>query len=432
MIRQRLRPDWPQRVYQYDVRVAHEAVPVLLRHAALMADVWNQLCVAWGVHRASGAEGETKKAFWARWRMRADSLIASSGLCWADRAAVRERFDGAIRRGGPQPKSGALDRVCVLHRFTGGGLPITRLFGRSARLRLESPDARGRTVGSVEVLGEAVALRFTLHRAPPAGAWLKVAQLSGTQVTPTELTVRPDRPDRLYPPRWAWKLCLTVEEPPAVKISAGNSRVGALDLNWRRIGEGDEARIRVGVLVDEDGRVERLEYPPRFFERARALSELQSLRDQATGEARYRLRREWRLAGRRLLRARQWLWRNWAKRLCCAYGRLVIEDMDLSSMVTHEALQHAPRAVQAAAWSRVLVAPSELRLYLAEAARKCGTTIERVNPAYTTVTCHVCGGVTDNTGDLELTCPLGHRWDQDENAARNLLASQASPALAQI
>jgi transposase len=46
--------------------------------------------------------------------------------------------------------------------------------------------------------------------------------------------------------------------------------------------------------------------------------------------------------------------------------------------------------------------------------------------AFSTTTCAECGTQATQTGNLILTCRAGHSWDQDENAARNLLSQKYS------
>jgi hypothetical protein len=271
------------------------------------------------------------------------------------------------------------------------------------------------------VLGQSIAFRVTLHRWLPDGALIKRAELAGREVYATRVI-----DGRAYPPRWTRKLCLTFEAPPSQATNVGIShpeRIAAIDLNWRRMPDGS---VRIGVVVDNEAAVRPLTFHAQYVARAKHLRDLHSQMDTTEGREHDRHYREWRGLTCHLIRARRALWRNSAIALCRTYGRLIVEEMDLSEMITEEAMRDAPVALKRGARWRFVVSPSEFRTFLEQAAKKTGTIIDKRPAAYTTIICHRCGTLTENTGRLELTCPRGHRWDQDENAARNLLAAQPS------
>ena len=62
---------------------------------------------------------------------------------------------------------------------------------------------------------------------------------------------------------------------------------------------------------------------------------------------------------------------------------------------------------------------AELRRYLIEAGAKHGTRIAYAGMSWSTISCDVCDGRAQGGAKPELTCPRGHRWDQDVNAAIN-------------
>lgn len=72
---------------------------------------------------------------------------------------------------------------------------------------------------------------------------------------------------------------------------------------------------------------------------------------------------------------------------------------------------------------------SFLRRALIEAAVKTQTEITKIPARNTTVACHTCGEIVENTGALLLSCSRGHQWDQDANAGKNLLTAFHVPAL---
>ena len=74
---------------------------------------------------------------------------------------------------------------------------------------------------------------------------------------------------------------------------------------------------------------------------------------------------------------------------------------------------------------RVLVAVSELRSILAHTCAREGVALVTVPAEYTTVDCSRCGSRErfDAAAELRHRCgACGSEWDQDANAARNLLS----------
>ncbi len=70
---------------------------------------------------------------------------------------------------------------------------------------------------------------------------------------------------------------------------------------------------------------------------------------------------------------------------------------------------------------------SELRGAIVNAVRGRGGQVERVPAQHTTTTCHACGTVNEFNAaqNLEHTCSsCGTLWDQDGNAADNILGTQ--------
>jgi transposase len=132
--------------------------------------------------------------------------------------------------------------------------------------------------------------------------------------------------------------------------------------------------------------------------------------------------RTWQVGQREsALRSRREIYRLFAVGLARRYGTLVLEDFDLRPMARRPKRTDAPRENETARSNRHRVAVSKLRDALTQA---FGGAVE-IDPAGTTHLCHRCG--THN--DFDAAEHLIHRcvncettWDQDENAARNLLA----------
>lgn len=140
---------------------------------------------------------------------------------------------------------------------------------------------------------------------------------------------------------------------------------------------------------------------------------------------------EWESNGREnVLAYRREMFRLFAVGLTRKFGTLVIEDaLDLRRFSTKreddEPIDGNARAV------RVKAAPGELRTTLLQAAEKRGLRIARAPMEHTTTTCWSCGhrAKTGANAEFDPRIEVVHRcsaclakWDQDENAARNLHA----------
>lgn len=130
----------------------------------------------------------------------------------------------------------------------------------------------------------------------------------------------------------------------------------------------------------------------------------------------------------RLVAERRESYRQFAATVAHRYERVVMEDLDLRRLARRKAPAKTDAVVlhAGARHQRWLAAVSVLRLALADACGRTGTVIEKRKTAFTTRTCHVCGGEASSTGIVALwwQCEqCGAEWDQDDNAARNLLAA---------
>jgi hypothetical protein len=126
------------------------------------------------------------------------------------------------------------------------------------------------------------------------------------------------------------------------------------------------------------------------------------------------------------LRHRQDIYRNAGATLSRQYGQVVFEAFDIRDVAERPAPE-APedeRSERARA-NRQRAAVSELRLVTTQAFLARGGTAPKRNPAYTTKTCNGCGSIEEVSPDLMHTCSsCGRVWDQDLNAAANLLDKQ--------
>lgn len=281
-------------------------------------------------------------------------------------------------------------------------------------------------------------------------------------------------------PRPEWCVTFTVDEPAVA--STGNQRAVAIDVGWRQLGDslrvgvgcdGDGTvfeialpeRIATGIQKADDLRSTR----DRNFDEAKAeLARWLGERATTVGVAwivdatttmhawrspgrlaalviRWRNERiegdgvafaaveAWRLQDRHLwlwetsqrtgsLRARKDWYRVQAAKIAERYGTLILEDFDLRSVAR---LPNPEAAAEngTSRSNRQLASVSEFRDCLRNAFRSRGGEVVTVPAEYTTRTCSVCGVVEafDAAAMLRHQCENGHEWDQDENAARNLI-----------
>src|SRR5262249_24425936 len=223
-MRQRKRADWPLRVYQYWVRLQSPTWTALTEGASQEADamrvLWNQLVDAFEGRQAAYRElgprppqtagpraavetvrpalQQLQKSFFAETCL----LTAECPATWANREFILNQFLAATGRffkrqsGPPRHKLGPPQEAHFQHRFTGGGVPVARIFGRSQRLHLPAappaafnpsrPQRQGkrlaRTAGTFQAGTVTLAFHTLLHRPLPVGAYLKAAALIGRQV----------------------------------------------------------------------------------------------------------------------------------------------------------------------------------------------------------------------------------------------------------
>src|SRR2546426_4383179 len=250
-MRQRKRADWPLSVYKYWVRLQFPTWAPLPEGAKQETDalraLWNQLVDAFERRQAAyrelvsqfehtGQLPETataerqalhhlQQAFFADMRC----VTASCPATWAGKELMLNQFLTAVGRffqkqnGPPKQKLGPPREVHFHHRFTSGGIPVERVFGRSQRLHLEPvpPEAftptlsqrqrkrLARTVGTFQAGSATLAFHTLLHRPPPPGAYLKAAALIGRQVVRNGYHSHHGG-DSMRPARWRWSLQLTL------------------------------------------------------------------------------------------------------------------------------------------------------------------------------------------------------------------------------
>jgi hypothetical protein len=346
-MRQRKRADWTVCVYKYWVRLQDqtwEQLPGGVRHEAeAMRALWNQLVEAFaqrqtayrhltspaarpggeqtptqpppqevraavaGAQRA-GTEG-IRDAFLQlhrRFLTEAHGLTASCPATWANKEFILHQFLTAVTRflkkqgGPPERRGGAPADVHFRHRFTDGGVPAERIFGRGQRIRLEPvPPAAydatlsqrqrkrlARTSGIFQVGDTSLPFQTILHRPLPQDAYLKVASLIGRRVIRAGYQ-KHRHGNSPTPARWIWSLHLTLEVPPQnVSVKGEGEPIAALQLACELHG----GRLQIGGLVDATERRERLFFPEKILRAWQHKRDLQRQGDRLLEDTKVRLR----------------------------------------------------------------------------------------------------------------------------------------------
>lgn len=301
-----------------------------------------------------------------------------------------------------------------------------------------------------------------LHRVPPDGARIKWAIVQR----------------RIIAGRERWSLTLSLEAEAFRRPQGDDDDVG-VDVGYRSMPDGS---LRVAYVHGSDGAGRDYRIDAGKIAEFRKVEDLQSIRDQHHNETRAALRdwlashecpvwlveatehmhvwkrlsrldqlvvqwrgqrfdgdeeilsrlETWRTKERHLwqyqenLRDQLVAWRkdfyrNVAADLTRQYRRVIVEQLDLREL--HDVLRTAEdRDVHTPQRHAARTANLSLLLRcLREAARDFVV----VDPAGTTSTCHICGGACewDHAAHIRHTCEhCGAEWDQDDNAARNILA----------
>lgn len=130
----------------------------------------------------------------------------------------------------------------------------------------------------------------------------------------------------------------------------------------------------------------------------------------------------------KLIRQRREHYRLWAREIASEHALIGVEKIDLAEMARTKT--RAPEdgdnpLHQAARAQRQRAAVYSFMQELKHQAAKAGAEIATVDAKYTTMECHKCGERSRQRDRAERiwTCPNGHVWDQDINAARNILSA---------
>lgn len=408
---------------------------------------------------------------------RARQQAAAEGLFWGTYNDVVQRADAGRKLG-----------KLKFHRFAGTGTLTAQIMGGAIVSRCapgghqffqvdpETPGQRWRyariRISSVERAPVWLEIPIVLHRdMPPAGM---IKSVSATR--------------RVVAGQVRWQLNVTLNQPaPALKTEGG---VIAIDIGWRQLDHGgvrvaywtDDAGGRGEVVVPErdleavaqsatlrshvdrdrdeflPALVEWLagqELPEEWQERSAHIAQWRSpervaalvrwwaaarlpgdeeiYRAACAWRSRFLHLNHWRRNHEEQIRARiRERYRIFAKQTAERYGRVVIEDFNLrrvAMLPAPEQKEDERPEAHGSRSSRQSVSPSEFRGALVNACRRLGTSVVKLPARNTTRKCHLCGyeKAWDAAEAILHACAgCGRTWDQDYNAAVNLLLEDAS------
>lgn len=408
-----------------------------------------------------------------QWRL---VVKQESGLLWATRDAVFDRFVTCCRRAA-QKKGGwprlqhRLEHIAILHRFAGGGKPVSKLFISKKQLawrfglrsvpnwayegKTRQHTNRRRSSGFFGFSRESrIEFRTVLHRRLPPEGVVKGAAWIG----------------RLHPVKgWQWAITITLEDPKP-NVERPSLPACGLDLGWRA----REGYIRIGMICDSEGNAAELRLPvyaptsntrrhslpysyrdlaAMDFHIAKLVDDVKTrLQQQLPGDLPAHLKElaahisrmrqgglvrllrglekastlpdaqtilhAWLAENDRLrsLRAslqdrlvgrRRWQYRNMAAFLARRYGTIALEGK-LSIKEMIEDKETKDPAFRKSLRYHQWAAVAELRNDILEAADKYGARVVEAKTSWSTTTCHICQAQTTHRPDIKLTCPRGH------------------------
>ncbi len=196
-----------------------------------------------------------------------------------------------------------------------------------------------------------------------------------------------------------WFACFAVEEPPAIRLANGGSRIG-IDLGLRVL-----ATLSNGSKINNPRHIRKHQEKIAFLQRL-------SNRKKKGGKNRVRAKQKVAVEFEKLKNVRRDFLHKLSKNLVDSYSFIALEDLASQEL----AEQNFGKQIYDAGWGEL----ADMLRYKAESA---GCEIMFVNPKDTTKTCCICG----NMADMPLAVRIydchncGNHMDRDLNAAYNIL-----------
>ncbi len=140
----------------------------------------------------------------------------------------------------------------------------------------------------------------------------------------------------------------------------------------------------------------------------------------------YRPAREMHNLRDKLMKRRQDLYRNVSHCLSNKYAMVRVEDMDLRQIARVKKDDGSDNPLpDTVRDNRKRAALFEFVLSIKQSCVKTGSVFEKMNPAYSSMTCSSCGHLNQPGMDIHYSCEnCGTLHDQDENAAKNFLRGE--------
>ena len=283
---------------------------------------------------------------------------------------------------------------------------------------------------------------LVLHRDFPPAAVVKSVAIHRRRIN----RAGPLEGTRGNPFDWRWTVtfsCEVDEIAPSPSLLACG-----IDIGWRKL----ESGIRVATIASDAGpngvAIEHITVDQDWLDRRAALAELFGAarvlgdRPDKTGDE----ERQWRRMRARYAHGidqinaeRREDYRRLAKRIARSYGHIIIDATGSARLARRkraedEGQDAAPESNPWARRQRSWCAPASLIAEIERAARSHGCAVELAQ-GKSTVRCALCGHANSYSAaerqQLILQCAgCGLAWDQDENAARNLLAAAGDASAA--
>lgn len=435
--------------------------------------------------RLHALEDESKKA--------GREARGACGLYWGTYLVAEQAADKA-RKAATDPRFQRFDGSGHLAVQLQGGLATGAVFGSNSRIQIAPvPDdtwthpvrgerkRKSRTCVRIRVGSDGRApvwaeFPMIMHRPLPEGGIIKWVHLIRRRVGT----------------HYEYRVQFVVQQPDAVSPVAVSRTALGIDIGWRKVDGG----LRVAYWVDESGRHDQLILPDEVISQFAKVTDLRSIRDQHFNAIQAALgpwlkdadipdwlreRTEsfahWRSPGRlasvvlawrnqrfpgdadmftvaeawrkqdkhlyeweanlrdQVIRRRREIYRVFAATIARSYGFIILEDFDLRQIARYAAPEEGTDGNPNSRYARTMAAVSVLRECIEQACASTGAQVVKVPSPYTTRQCHVCGAVDnfDAASWVVHTCSVcGTIWDQDYNAASNLLRQGTGKQLANV
>jgi len=269
-MRERKRPDWPIKIYKFDIMpIGKELRQLLWDIAKGMQNAWNALVDLRESIRAQitaipNCSKEQAKEIWSNsnFELKAKTIVSQPefNLNHECRQEVLDRFHRATTAKKHPKKHFRLDRICIPHYYSGGGRELHKLFTTSSKTLSFRP------VELESYLGTTVAHRrqrgsrgyFGLMTADKQLAQLNFKVNLHTKIDEIGFLKRVYLIGNHSCLGWKFHLVLTTEiEPSIIKNILPATECG-LDLGWRKL---DQDNVRIGYLVDTRGNKQEITLP---------------------------------------------------------------------------------------------------------------------------------------------------------------------------